>query len=87
MKIQKGSVVIGSDGVLAGTVDQVVGDNIQLVDQASEPNQPSRPHRYIPIMFVAKVEDGKVLLSATADAAVMFVDPAKAPSWQRRTDR
>ncbi len=60
MKIQKGSVVIGSDGVLAGTVGQVDGDNIQLVEQASEPNKRRGPHRYIPLMFVAKIEDGKV---------------------------
>ena len=87
MKIQKGSMVIGSDGVLAGTVGQVDGDNIQLVEQASEPNKRRGPHRYIPLMFVAKIEDGKVLLSAKADAAVMFVEHTKAPSWQRRADR
>ena len=43
MKIQKGSMVIGSDGVLAGTVGQVDGDNIQLVEQASEPNKRRGP--------------------------------------------
>ena len=75
------------NGVLAGTVDQVDGEVIQLVKQASESNKPSRLHRYIPIMFVAKIEDGRVFLSTRADAAVMFEDHAKAPSWQQRTDR
>jgi hypothetical protein len=85
-KIQGGSQVVGSDGVLAGTVDCVDGNRIELVAQTNEPNKPSQLRRYVPTMMVAKIEDGKVFLSTRADAAVMFEDRAKDPSWQRRTD-
>jgi hypothetical protein len=86
-KIPVGAVVIGSDGVLAGTVDHVDGESIQLVEQPSKSDKPSRLQRSVLIMMVAKIEDGKVFLSTRADAAVMFEDHAKAPSWQQRTDR
>jgi hypothetical protein len=39
------------------------------------------------MMLGANIEDDKVLLSVKAEAAVMFVDHAKARSWRRRTDR
>ena len=83
--IEKGAEVIGSDGVLAGTVDRIQGDRIELVQQEGSPDQPPKPHQYIHTMCVAKIADGKLLLSVRADAAVMF-EEAKAPSWQRRME-
>ncbi len=84
--IEKNAKVVGSDGVLAGIVDRVDGDRIELVQPASEPHKPRKPHQFIPAMFVARVEDGKIILSVRADAAVMFEEHGKAPSWQRRTE-
>ncbi len=83
--ISKNAEILGSDGVLAGVVDHVDGERIELVQPPQEPDKPARPHQFIPVMFVAKVLDGKVLLSVRADAAVMFEEQGKVPSWQRRT--
>ena len=83
--ISKNAEVLGSDGVLAGVVDHVEGDRIELIQPPKEPDKSARPHQFIPVMFVAKVEDGKVILTVRADAAVMFEEQGKVPSWQRRT--
>ena len=83
--ISKNAEVVGSDGVLAGIVDHVDGDRIELAQPSSEPDKPRKPHQFIPAMFVEKIEDGKIMLSVRADAAVMFEEHGKAPSWHRRT--
>lgn len=83
--IRKGTEVIGSDGILAGTVDRIEGDRIELVQHEGDANSSPKRHQYVHTMCVAKIADGKVLLSVRADAAVMFEDH-KAPSWQRRTE-
>jgi hypothetical protein len=81
--IRKGTEVIGSDGVLAGTVDHVEGDRIELVQTQGDAKAPPKAHQYIHTMCVAKIASGKVHLSVRADAAVMF-EEQKSPSWQRR---
>ena len=82
--IEKNAEILGSDGVLAGVVDHVDGDRIELVQPAGEPDKPRKLHRFVPTMFVARIEDGKVILTVRAEAAVMFEEHGKAPSWQRR---
>jgi hypothetical protein len=84
--IRAGAVVIGADGVVAGTVDRVEGDRIELKQNENISNSTSSPLRYVPTMFVDAIEEDKLLLSTRADAAVMIEDTKKAPSWQRRTD-
>jgi hypothetical protein len=83
--IRKGTEVIGSDGILAGTVDRIEGDRIELVQPHGDANAPPKPHQYIHTMCVAKITAGKVHLSVRADAAVMF-EERKSPSWQRRME-
>ncbi len=58
--------VVGSDGGHVGKVDHVVGDEIELakMDLAS-----GFKHHMVPMSWVDRVEDDKVCLNRTKDAA------------------
>jgi hypothetical protein len=58
--------VIGSDGGHVGKVDHVIGDEIELMklDLGS-----GLKHHMVPMTWVDRVEDGKVCLNRTKDAA------------------
>ena len=71
-QIKEHADVIGADGVHVGTVDHVEGDRIKLTKKDSGDQR----HHYISIGLVADVEEGTVRLSANADVAVMFEEPA-----------
>ena len=71
-QIKEHAEVIGADGVHVGTVDHVEGDRIKLTKK----DLGDQRHHYISIGLVADVEEGTVRLSANADVAVMFEEPA-----------
>ncbi len=71
-EIKEHSDVIGADGVHVGTVDHLDGDRIKLTKKDSGDQR----HHYISIGLIAEVEDGTVRLSANADVAVFFEEPA-----------
>ena len=58
--------VIGSDGGHVGKVDHVLGDEIELskMDLGS-----GFKHHLIPITWVETIQDGKLCLNMTKDAA------------------
>ena len=58
--------VVGSDGGHVGKVDHVMGDQIELskLDLGS-----GFKHHLIPITWVETVQDGKLCLNMTKDAA------------------
>lgn len=65
-EIREHMEVVGSDGKHVGRVDHLLGDEIELakIDMAS-----GFKHHMIPLSWVDHVEDDKVCLSLTADAA------------------
>lgn len=71
-EIKKHADVIGADGVHVGTVDHLDGDRIKLTKKDSSDQR----HHYISVGLIAEVEDGTVRLSANADVAVSFEEPA-----------
>jgi len=71
-EIKEHADVIGADGVHVGTVDHLDGDRIKLTKRDSGDQR----HHYISVGLVAGVEDGTVRLSANADVAVTFEEPA-----------
>lgn len=58
--------VVGSDGGHVGKVDHLVGDEIELrkIDVAS-----GLKHHMVPLSWVDRVEDDKVWLNRTKEAA------------------
>lgn len=78
-QIQEHAEVIGADGVHVGTVDHVDGDRIKLTknDSPSTQDGQGQKHHYISLGLVAKVEDGKVRLSATGQNAVDMFEEAE----------
>jgi hypothetical protein len=69
-QIEAGSRIFGTDGVFVGSVAEVDGDLIKLA--ASEIGLDSRPHHYIPLGLVDRVEQGMVQLRVKASEAVSF---------------
>ena len=69
-QIREDMEIIGADGVPVGSVAMVDGDRIKLtkLDGGSH----SSHHHFISGGLVAAVEDGKVRLSANADAAILL---------------
>ena len=65
-QIQEHMEVIGSDGRHVGRVDRLAGSEIELtkLDTAS-----GLKHHLIPMSWVDNVDDGKLCLDRTADAA------------------
>lgn len=65
-KIQEHMEVVGSDGGHVGKVDHVLGTEIELakLDLGS-----GLKHHLIPMTWVEQVEDDKVRLNLTKDAA------------------
>lgn len=64
--IREHMVVIGSDGGHVGRVDHVLGDEIEL---ARFDLGAGLKHHLIPVTWVDSVEDDKVRLNLTGDAA------------------
>ena len=58
--------VHGSDDKHVGRVDHVKGDKIELAKLDLETGF---KHRYVPLAWVAKIADDKVMLSKTHDEA------------------
>ena len=58
--------VLGSDGGRVGKVDHVVGDEIELSKMDIDSGL---KHHMIPMSWVDRVEDDKVCLNMTKDAA------------------
>jgi hypothetical protein len=65
-EIHKHMEVIGSDGGHVGKVDHLIGDEIELIklDIGS-----GLKHHMVPMNWVDRVEDDKVCLNRTKDAA------------------
>lgn len=65
-QIREHMEVVGSDGGHVGKVDHVLGDEIELakMDMAS-----GLKHHMIPMSWVDHVDDDKVCLNLTKDAA------------------
>ncbi|WP_192649640.1 DUF2171 domain-containing protein [Sphingopyxis sp. OAS728] len=61
--------IIGADGVHIGTVDRVEGDRIKMTraDSGSHDH-----HHFISSGLVAAIDEGRVRLSANADAAILL---------------
>ena len=58
---------VGDDGQHVGTVDKVEGNRIKLT-RKDDPDGTGE-HRYLPLGAVAAVQDGKVKLMMSAEAA------------------
>ena len=71
-KIKSQAEIIGADGVHVGTVDHVEGDRIKLTKRDSSDHR----HHWISLGLVAEIEGPKIRLSANADVAVTFEEPA-----------
>ena len=65
-QIREHMEVVGSDGGHVGKVDHVLGDQIELskLDLGS-----GFKHHLIPITWVETIQDGKLCLNMTKDAA------------------
>ena len=59
--------IVGDDGQHVGTVGKVEGNRIKLTKQ-DDPDGAGE-HRYLPLGAVATVQDGKVKLMMSAEAA------------------
>jgi hypothetical protein len=66
LEIREHMEVIGSDGAHVGKVDHLIGEDIELMkfDFGA-----GFKHHTVPVDWVDRVEDGKVWLNRTRDAA------------------
>ncbi len=68
--IAEGMEIVGADGAPIGTVDRVEGDRIRMTRADSGSHRDH--HHYFAGGLVAAIEEGRVRLSANADAAVLL---------------
>jgi hypothetical protein len=69
-EVKEGMEIVGADGVHIGTVDRAENGRIKMTraDSGSHGDH----HHYIAGGLVAAVDEGRVRLSANADAAVLL---------------
>jgi hypothetical protein len=76
-KIKKSMEVVGSDGVLVGTVDHVEGERLNLARVDSGQRPFDRGH-FLSTKLISSIEDNKVRLSTTGNVVTQFDSEARA---------
>ncbi len=73
VNVQPSMEIVGSDGVLVGTVDRVEGQRMKL-SRSEGFGSHKKHHHYIDLSLVSRVEGRKVHLSLSAEAAIALVE-------------